>query len=118
MIKFLANENFPLPSIMLLRESGCFVRSVAEECPGIPDNDVIRMALDEELVILTFDKDYGEIIFRSGLVKTPSVIFFRYKGPQPAFAGDYVLRSLMEKVDFTRSFTVIEKDNFRQRRYN
>jgi hypothetical protein len=34
---FLANENFPRPSIILLRNRGFNVKSVQEEFPGIPD---------------------------------------------------------------------------------
>lgn len=62
MMRFLANENFPLPSINLLRENGHYVKSVTAELAGISDREVVKIALEEALIILTFDKDYGEII--------------------------------------------------------
>ncbi|MFN4285668.1 MAG: DUF5615 family PIN-like protein [Lacibacter sp.] len=39
---FLANENFPRPSILLLRENGIVVESIQEQLPGISDEDVIK----------------------------------------------------------------------------
>lgn len=77
---FLANENFPKPSTTLLREKGYTVRSIQEECPGVADIEVVRIALANNLVILTFDRDYGEIVFRYGQEKKPSIIYFREKG--------------------------------------
>ena len=56
---FLANENFPKPSIYLLREKGVSVRSISEEMPGISDENVSSIAKFEGIIILTFDKDYG-----------------------------------------------------------
>ncbi|MGV3763141.1 DUF5615 family PIN-like protein [Parapedobacter sp.] len=54
-MKFLANENFPLPSTKLLRELGFDVKSIAEEMFGIPDNEVVTLAQSEQRIILTFD---------------------------------------------------------------
>lgn len=59
---FLANENFPRPSIKLLRGKGIFVKSIQEEFPGVPDKEVMDLANELNLIILTFDSDYGEII--------------------------------------------------------
>ena len=61
---FLANENFPLPGINLLRKQGYTVISIQEESPSISDIEVIEIAIARNLIILTFDKDYGELIFR------------------------------------------------------
>jgi len=51
-MRFIANENFPNPSISLLRKDGYYVKSIAEECPGISDKEVIEMAKKENLIIL------------------------------------------------------------------
>jgi predicted nuclease of predicted toxin-antitoxin system len=63
-MRFLANENFPAPSIRLLKELGIEVKSISENSPGIVDEKVIQIAQKEKRIILTFDKDYGELIFR------------------------------------------------------
>ena len=59
-MKFLANENFPYPSIKVLRDNGLEVYSIGEESSGISDEVVLNRAVVEDLIILTFDRDYGE----------------------------------------------------------
>ena len=58
-MKFLANENFPSPSIKILRESGYEVVSIAEDFSRISDEEVLQKAVSENFIILTFYRDYG-----------------------------------------------------------
>jgi predicted nuclease of predicted toxin-antitoxin system len=115
---FLANENFPLPSIKYLRAQGLDVTSIQEEFQGISDLEVVKIAQLQHKIILTFDSDYGELIFRYSLENPPSVIYFRDKGNSPQHAGK-VLSTLIKGTDlvFTNSFTVVEKEAIRQRNY-
>jgi predicted nuclease of predicted toxin-antitoxin system len=118
-MKFLANENFPFPSIQLLRESGIDVLSIAEKFPGISDHDVIEIALKKDLIILTFDKDYGEIIFKEKIKSPPAVVFFKYKGKETTFAGKIIDKIFEDKsILLDDKFTVIEEKNIRQRSFN
>lgn len=58
------------------------------------------------------------MIFRDNVTMPPAVIFFRFKGNDPAFAGLILLECLKNKTyQLDNCFTVIEKDNVRQRRY-
>ena len=115
---FLANENFPRPSIILLRNSGYTVKSIQEEFPGISDEVVISIACEMNLIILTFDSDYGEIIFKHSKGNPPTVVYFRDKGSDPLFAGRLLLTILSKQNIFlSNSFTVIQEKNFRQRFY-
>jgi len=61
---FLTNENSPAQSVRRLREDGYTVVSVQEEMPGSHDIAILERACRENLIILTFDKDYGELIYR------------------------------------------------------
>jgi len=61
---FLANENFPRPSILFLRTQAFKVESIQEDFPGISDDKLLALAIQKNLIILTFDKDYRELIFR------------------------------------------------------
>ena len=115
---FLANENFPRPSIHILRENGYLVKSIQEDSPGISDNEVITIAQNNNLIILTFDKDYGELIFRHSRSTPPSIIFFREKGDNPLFAGQLLLSLLSNSsITLEKAFTVIEEKSLRQRFY-
>ena len=116
---FLANENFPKPSTTLLREKGFHVVSIQEKSGGVSDEAVLKEAIDQDLIILTFDRDYGELIFRYAQPNPPGVIYFRHKGSDPLFAGQLMVRLLEEKqLSFQKAFTVIEEKNIRQRFYN
>ena len=115
---FLANENFPRPSTQLLRAKGYIVKSIQEEDSGISDEEVIQLALDLNLIILTFDSDYGELIFKYAKANPPSVVFFREKGQTPVFAATALI-SILQNADvkLLGAFTVVEANSIRQRFY-
>ncbi|MBL7726593.1 MAG: DUF5615 family PIN-like protein [Dinghuibacter sp.] len=115
---FLANENFPGPSVTLLRNNGYVVKSIAETTPGIADEEVLRIAINDELIILTFDSDYGELIFRYAHATPPSVVYFREKSNTPNFAGETLLKILSGNlITLANAFTVVEYNGIRQRFY-
>jgi predicted nuclease of predicted toxin-antitoxin system len=115
---FLANENFPRPSIIILREQGYAVKSIQEEYPGISDEEVLHIAIEQGLVILTFDRDYGELIFRYSTVNPPAVVYFRHKGQVPEFAATALLKLISNsEIQITNAFTVLEDKSIRQRYY-
>ena len=116
-MRFLANEDFPAPSTAVLREAGHDVKCIQEDRPGISDEEVIGIARSEERVILTFDKDYGEIIFKYGSVDPPAVIFLRYRGPDPSQAARFVIDLLAKGTEVEGRFTVLEEEGIRQRKY-
>jgi hypothetical protein len=111
-MKFLANENFPKPSINIIRNAGFDVLSVGDSRPSISDEEVVKWAKDDDRVILTFDKDYGEIVFRYKI--KCGVIFFRDKGDDPTFGGLKLLE-LLRDMNVEDFFTVIDKNGVRQR---
>jgi len=85
---------------------------------GISDEVVIKFAKQDDRITLTFDKDYGELIFRYGVLTPPAVIFFRYKGREPYFAGTFLIKLLSDvSISLDNNFTVVEEQNIRQRKY-
>ena len=61
-MKLLSNENFPLSSVKILQNAGYDIISVGIDFAGILDSEVIEMAIREHRTIITFDRDYGELI--------------------------------------------------------
>lgn len=118
MIRFLADENLPAPATKVLREHGLEVVSIQERSPGLSDEAVIQLGRELDAVILTFDRDYGDIIFRDKLPDPPAVIFFRSKGATVVDAARMLI-DLMERKDFdpTGKFTVITDGGVRERLY-
>ncbi|MBV8780534.1 MAG: DUF5615 family PIN-like protein [Phycisphaerae bacterium] len=77
MLKLLANENIPRLLIAQLRERGHDVRWVLKEQRGLGDPTVLASAFAEDRVLLTADKDFGELIFRAGKYASNGVILLR-----------------------------------------
>jgi len=63
-ISLLADENIDQRLVSSLRLAGISVYSVAESSPGITDEEVMRLSESLSALILTDDKDFGEIVFR------------------------------------------------------
>ena len=115
-MRFLANENFPLLSVRLLRQADLEVASVTEDSPGIEDSEVLDRAADEERVILTFDRDYGELIYRLRLRSPRGVIYLRFRPHTPEEPASILLNLLQtEGLQFEERFTVVERDRIPQR---
>jgi predicted nuclease of predicted toxin-antitoxin system len=73
----LANENVPAPLVRMLRDSGLDVAYVAETIPAATDRDVLAHAVATGRWILTFDRDYGELVFARLVLPPESIIFLR-----------------------------------------
>jgi len=65
-IKFLADESCDFTVVRSLRNDGYDVLTVAESFPSAPDLQVLKFAVEEERILLTEDKDFGEWIFSQG----------------------------------------------------
>lgn len=74
-MKLLANENFPLKNIHYLKSKGFDISSIGTDNPSIKDNVVMDIAIKEERTILTFDRDYGELIFKNNYKPKKGVIY-------------------------------------------
>ncbi len=117
-MKLLANENFPYASIYYLREKGYDVLSIGIDNPSIMDSEIMNIAINEGRTILTFDRDYGELIFRYNYKPEKGVIYLRlaeYKPHEPGLIVEGILTDI--DIDLTRALTVIDKTGIRQRKY-
>jgi predicted nuclease of predicted toxin-antitoxin system len=63
-VKCIADESVDKPIVEALRANGHEVYYILEENHGIPDNEVLRIANEKNSVLITSDKDFGEIVFR------------------------------------------------------
>lgn len=114
-MKFLANENSPLASVRALRNIGLDVVSVEEESPGISDEEVLRRARDENRIIVTFDRDYGELVFHRRLSAPAGVSYLRFHPKSPLEAAEYVAGLTAGGMELEGRFTTADRDRVRQR---
>src|ERR1700693_4605542 len=67
MIRFLADENVSRLVVERLRAGGFDVISIAETTPGAADKDVLEAADAEGRILITEDRDFGELVIRQRL---------------------------------------------------
>jgi predicted nuclease of predicted toxin-antitoxin system len=113
-MRFLANENFPLASVTRLRKAAHDVAAIVQESPGVRDSQVLEQAAIEARIVLTFDRDYGELIYRRRLPVPAGVVYFRYDPLSPEEPAEHLLR-LLTVADLANKYTVVERDRIRQR---
>ena len=64
MAKFLANENVPGAAVHAAQQAGIDLTWVRDTSPGSDDESVLAVAKTGSRVVVTFDKDFGELAFR------------------------------------------------------
>lgn len=113
-MQLLADQNFPSQAVDKLRELGHDVVWIQQDSPGIPDEEVLDHAVRESRVLLTLDKDFGALAFRSGLPAECGILLFRVL-PVPAQVAELAERVLQTEADLQGKFTVVEAARVRQR---
>ena len=114
-LRFLADENFPMASYKLLVELGYAIEHIIPDYSGLPDEEVIKLANRNNRIILTFDSDFGDLIYKDALYP-PGLIYFRWNLFAPKEPGYYLHQLLIEgEIEFLARITVIKRDGIRQR---
>ena len=73
-MRFLADENVETVTVSWLRDQGHDVVWVAESAPSIGDREVLELARNSSRILITRDLDFGEMVYREGLVATGVVL--------------------------------------------
>ena len=107
-MRLLADENVPYPAIAALRSDGHDVISVAELSPGSADTDIFDWAIRDDRIILTFDKDFGEIARQTPASAQSGVILLRGAMPPPPDVGRHFVEAINARTDWKGYFSVIE----------
>ncbi|MCY2926364.1 MAG: DUF5615 family PIN-like protein [Planctomycetota bacterium] len=64
-MKLLLDENMPMAAVAALRELGHDVLCVQEVMPGSSDSRILERAGADTRVLVTFDQDFGELVYRA-----------------------------------------------------
>lgn len=114
-MRFSANENFPGGAVVALRGAGHDVFWVHAEMPGAPDDVVLAHAVAEDRVLLTFDKDFGDLVYRLGASANCGILFFRIPTISPEFVINRVMAAIAARDNWSGVFAVVEVDQIRIR---
>jgi predicted nuclease of predicted toxin-antitoxin system len=115
-VRWLADECVAASVVDKLRDGGHDVLYVAETDPSASDSDIATTAMREQRLLLTEDKDFGELIFRWRRA-VPGVVLLRIiserrdqKWPRLAVAIERYGETMFGR------YTVVEEGRLRSRR--
>ena len=112
-MRFLADESCDFSIVRALRTSGYDVLAVCEISPRAQDSDVMNLAVREEMILLTEDKDFGQLVFAHGQDMT-GMIFLRF----PTLARKQISKDVVRLVkregeELKGCFTVVQPGRIR-----
>lgn len=113
MTKFLANENVPGNAIVAARQAGIDLAWIKELAAGAPDEDVLALSFAQQRVLVTFDKDFGELAFRRGNDAASGVILLRPRLRSPQFLVQFVVTVLNQPIEWEAHFAVARESSIR-----
>jgi hypothetical protein len=108
-------KNFPGAAVTALEAAGHDVVWVRTAAPGTSDPDVLAWAARERRILLTFDKDFGELARGSALPRTCGVVLPRVPMPRPGDVGRRLADLIIARDDWAGYFSVIEPGRVRMR---
>jgi predicted nuclease of predicted toxin-antitoxin system len=115
-MNLLADEGVDKQIVDRLRQDGHSVVYIAEESPGITDDVILEMANQQDAILATRDKDFGELVYRMNRV-TQGVILVRLDGLHPDTKATIVSGAIAAHgAEMIGAFTVISPGNIRIRK--
>ncbi len=115
-MRLLADEGVDKPIVDALREAGHEVIYILETNPAAEDSFILNMANTLELILITQDKDFGELVFRLKQIHQ-GVILVRLNGYSPVQKAEIVVQLFQKhNEELQNAFTVIQPNVVRIRK--
>ena len=114
--RFLIDESVGQTAALHLRAIGLDVESVAELMPRAQDENILSYSVSAQRIVVTIDKDFGDLIFRDGLLHV-GVVLLRLDDdtiPNIVKALDRVINEVGPRV--WNSFVVVSDRHIRVKR--
>ncbi len=111
-----ADEDVDSAVVHRLRDDGHEVIYVAELSPSVTDDDVLGQANGRGALLITADKDFGELVFRRRLVHS-GVLLLRLAGLTNPTKAEIVAEVCRERgAELLGAFSVVSPGQIRIRR--
>jgi predicted nuclease of predicted toxin-antitoxin system len=115
-MNLLADENIDRQIVERLRQDGHDVLYIAEVEPSIPDKIVFDRANEKLALLVTADKDFGEIVFRDKRLSSGEVVLLRLAGLPAEKKAEIVSDLFRERgAEFANHFSIIAPGKVRIR---
>jgi predicted nuclease of predicted toxin-antitoxin system len=115
-LKFLLDENVRKTLAAILAANGHDIVRVAEVASGKSDVQVLTLARIEGRVLITYDSDFGELIFVGNEPPPYSIIYIKID-PSDQKSAALQLISLCKKQYLSGYFIVLDYQNIRMRAF-
>jgi len=111
--QIVADESVDFRIVTQLRNTGISVYAIIESSPSISDTEVLSIAFENNSLLITEDKDFGELIFRLKM-KHSGVLLIRVEDND--FKISAVVHTIMENYEILKNnFSVIKNETLRIR---
>jgi predicted nuclease of predicted toxin-antitoxin system len=115
-MKLMADEGVDKPIVNALRKTGFDVVYILKTNQGASDDYILKIANEQKRVLLTQDKDFGELIFRIKFVHF-GVVLIRLNGYSPEDKARIITNAFLKyQFELINSFTVIQHNAIRIRK--
>lgn len=115
-MRFLVDENFPYSAVEHLRRLGHDVVAVRDVMRGAPDEGILARSRAENRVLITADKDFGEMIF-ARKDAAAGILLIRSRTSRPAAKVELAVRAINDLGErLVGSFVVAGEEGTRVRR--
>jgi predicted nuclease of predicted toxin-antitoxin system len=113
-MEFIVDESTGTAVVEYLRSVGHDVLAIAETMPQADDGDILARAVSEARILVTNDKDFGELVFRSGQAHHGIVLLRLRERPTNRVR---VMKAVLEQYAdrLTGRFTVATEGRIRMR---
>jgi predicted nuclease of predicted toxin-antitoxin system len=113
-LRILADENVALDIVLALRGAGHDIVWAAEIDPRQADEHWLALAEAERRLLLTHDKDFGDLVFRDRWPATSGVFLLRLGAMDARLQAALVKIVLDQELVWYRSFSVLTPRLLRQ----
>jgi predicted nuclease of predicted toxin-antitoxin system len=115
-LRFLADESCDFGVVRALRAEGYDVVALTEITSRSVDDDVIAQSYDENRILLTEDKDFGQLVFASR-TDSAGVILIRFPGNTRQSLQATIIKLVQEQGnEIQNAFVVVQPGHIRVRR--
>jgi len=114
-VRWLADECVTASLVDVLRQAGHDVLYLTEQAAGSHDIEVLELAMREQRLLLTEDKDFGDLIFRRGRA-APGIVLMRIASENPRLIEERLITAIEQYGEgLFGQYLVIEEARFRSR---
>lgn len=114
-MRLCANENLGAAAVERLRQAGHDVLWILESAPGSADAAVLAIAQQEQRLLLTFDKDFGNLVYRCGASASSGIVLFRIPQTSAGQVAERICAILESRTDWCGHYSVVDQDTIRMR---